>query len=40
MVEGLDTKPYLFENASYTNQDYLLCNFKPVNENLDEIMFD
>jgi hypothetical protein len=40
MVEGLDTKPYLIENASYTNRDYLLCNFKLVDKNLDEIMFD
>ncbi len=40
IVEGLDTKPYLFENASDTNQHYLLCNFKPVDENLAEIMFD
>jgi hypothetical protein len=37
VVEGLEIKPYLFGNAI---QNYLLCNFKLVDENLDKIMFD
>jgi hypothetical protein len=37
VVEGLKIKPYLFRNASW---DYLLCNFNPIDGNLDKIMFD
>ncbi len=40
VVEGLEIKPYLLGNAVYASRDYLLCNFKLVDENLDKIMFD
>jgi hypothetical protein len=40
VVEGLEIKPYLLTNASYASQDYLLCNFKPIDGNFDKIMFD
>jgi len=39
VVEGLEIKPYLLINAGYANQDYLLCNFKLIDGNLDKIMF-
>ncbi len=40
VVEGLEIKPYLHINVGYANRDYLLCNFKPIDGNLDKIVFD
>jgi len=40
VVKGLEIKHYLLRNAIYASQDYLLCNFKLVDENLDKIMFN
>jgi hypothetical protein len=41
VVEGLEIKPYLLGDASYASQHYLnLRNFKPVDGNLDKILFD
>jgi hypothetical protein len=40
VVKGLEIKPYLLRNAGYVNQTYLLYNFKPIDGNLDKIMFN
>ncbi len=40
VVEGLKIKLYLFGDVGYASWNYLLCNFKLVNGNLDKIMFD
>ncbi len=40
VVKGLEIKPYLLRDAIYASQDYIICNFKLVDENLDKIMFD
>jgi hypothetical protein len=40
MVESLEIKPYLLINACYATRDYHLCNFKPIDGNLDKIIFD
>jgi hypothetical protein len=40
VVKGLEIKPYLLRNAVYASPDYLLCNFKLVDENLDKLMFN
>jgi len=40
VVEGLEIKPYLLENAGCASQYYLLYNFKLVDGNLDKIMFN
>ncbi len=39
VVEALKIKPYLLGDVGYASRDYLLCNFKPVDRNLDKIMF-
>jgi len=41
VVEGLEIKPYLLGDASCASWHYLnLCNFKPVDGNLDKIVFE
>jgi len=40
VVQGFKIKPYLLINVGYANQNYLLCNFKSIDGNLDKIMFD
>ncbi len=41
VVEALEIKPYLLGDASCASWHYLnLCNFKPVDGNLDKIVFE
>jgi hypothetical protein len=40
LVKGLKIKPYLFRDVVYASQDYLLYNFKLVDEILHKVMFD
>jgi hypothetical protein len=39
VIEGLEIKPYLFGNVGYASWDYLLYNFKPIDGDMDKIIF-
>ncbi len=40
VIKGLEIKPYLFGNVSYASWDYILYNFKPIDGDVDKIIFD
>ncbi len=40
VVKGLEIKPYLLGDVGYVSWYYIWHNFKPVDGNLDKIIFD
>ena len=40
LVRGTRVRPYLLAYACYPSREYMLCNFKPADGNVDKIRFD